>query len=491
MIPSVRVLAIVLIFLTACGSKQPGTTGAGVAAHATVFPAARWVPANPTYVISAHSFLDAQVAFTDFIDVLGTMLGRETSEAAQELTRVLGVDPMSAQAVAGIGVDLEGSLVVFSEDLNPTFVVHLDAPDAMAAFFERQREKGLRTQSVVIAGAEVFTAKVDGDLWISWAVDADWLWVHFALDKPDGTAWFENSKQKGGSAWVDGWTWARALAPQAEGVVGLVDLQRVIAAASKGVESRAACVRDLASVRRVGLNVETDGKQLGARLALDVGAVAPRIGATVMPPPPGWDAAATNAPIAAQMNVDLAAAAAWAQGCFGDVEGLNLAAQLEPYGVRTARAFLHALDPDDKEGTGAVAFDLSNATFFRGLLDEVPRRSMFESSKTFGIYKGKHISVPFVAKADYVLDDTIGIASMGDGLLAKIGTGAPAGPPPLVSLDLRPPGLSAGVWTWILTQLDAPEPERFAQRLLTWQNIHLGARLDGSSLVIEAAGNRR
>jgi hypothetical protein len=156
--------------------------------------------------------------------------------------------------------------------------------------------------------------------------------------------------------------------------------------------------------------------------------------------------------------------------------------------------FVRAVDIDDKEGVGAFSADLSNAGFLRAQLDQVPHRSMFESSRTFGAYKGKHISVPFVASADYVLEDNLAIAAMGDGVLAQIG--APSGrhdmtPPPVVSADVRPQGLSAGVWTFLFEQAGAPDPKRFAQRLMTWSDLHVGARLDHDRLVIEAAGTRR
>ena len=69
--------------------------------------------------------------------------------------------------------------------------------------------------------------------------------------------------------------------------------------------------------------------------------------------------------------------------------------------MRSVRAFLHSLDPDEKAGTGAVALDLAHAKFFRGQLDQIPGRGTFEKSRTFGIYKGKHVSIPFVGSGDY------------------------------------------------------------------------------------------
>src|SRR5204862_2285132 len=138
--------------------------------------------------------------------------GFELSEPAREFKQVLGVDVMSADAVAAIGVDLDGSLAMFSEDVNPTFVVHLKSAESMNGFLEGQRQRGLRTQSVISGGTEVFSAKISSDFYIAWAVEKEWLWVHFSIDHADDERWFEHSKAPGGAAWVDTWKWAQGLA---------------------------------------------------------------------------------------------------------------------------------------------------------------------------------------------------------------------------------------------------------------------------------------
>ncbi len=498
----VRALAIILVFVTACGSKKPGqgVAGGGGVAVATVFASAKFVPAQPTYVVSATSMRDAQNSLRDIADVVGMAGNFEVKDASALFTYVLGIDPLSPEAVAGIGVDLEGSMVVFSEDVNPTFVVHINAPDAITAYFEKQRERGLRTQSVVVAGTEVFTASISNKLAISWALEGEWLWVHFTIGKPDGTAWFEHSRAPSGTRWVDAWTWARGLAASAPPVVGFFDAKGLLAIAAKQSPKEMDCVNKLSAIERVGLTVEASGKHIGARLAFQLGAASDGIAAHLMPPPPGWAGARANAPMAADWNLDLRASAAFVQTCFVKqvadgssvrAENANLVAMLDQYGIRTGRAFVHTLDPDEKEGTGAVALDLSNARFMRAQLDQIPRRSMFESGRTFGAYKGKHISIPFIGSGDYVLEDHIAIATMGDGLLAKIGSGAAQGQPPVLAIDLRPPGLPVGVWAFLLAQVDAPNPERFAQRLMTWNDLHVGARLEQGNLLIEAAGTRR
>ncbi len=479
-------IALVLGVL-GCGDKAKGTSAP--AAVAAAFPAARFVPAQPTYVLSARTMREAQVAFTHVVDMLGMTAGFEVSEASLELKHVLGVDPLNAAAVAAIGIDLEGSMALFSEGLNPTFVVHLSSAEAMNGFLEGQRQKGLRTQSVIAAGTEIFTAKIASEVHISWAVEKEWLWVHFSLGGADGVEWFEHSKDPGGAGWADGWKWAQQLASKSAPVVGVMDLQAVFGKLGTLAKEAIACGRQFSSVQRVGLNFDIDAKQFAVELAFDLGAGADRIRSMLLQPPPGWAKASANAPIAAQWNADLPTVTAWLEVCTDD-EDIRVA--LAELGLRSVRGFVHKLDPGENEGTGAVSADLTGAGYFRGMLDQIPGRRMAESSRTFGQYKGKHISVPFVGKGDYVLTDALVIAAMGNGVLAAIGTGAaPSGPPPILGLEVRPQGLHADVWRFLLEQADMREPKRLVQRLLLWSELALSAQIDGPVLVIAAHGIRR
>jgi hypothetical protein len=454
-----------------------------------VFPAARFVPAQPTYVFSARSMRDAQAAFVHLLEMWGMMEGFEVSEAGRELGKILGVDPTDANAVAGIGVDLDASIAIFSEDISPTFVVHLKSPDSMTSFLEGQRQRGLRTQSVISGGTEVFSAKIESDLHIGWAVEGEWLWVHFAIGGAPGVEWFEHSKKPAGAGWVDGWKWAQGLSQNASALAGTMDINAVFAKIASKAQEAAACAKQFAAVKRVGLNVEIEGKFFGAKLAFDLGGDIERLRGTLLQPPPGWANASANAPIAAQWNADLPTATAWAEVCIDD-DDMRVAVQ--ELGIRSIRGFLHALDPGENEGVGAVAADLSSARFFAQLLDRIPGRSMAESSKTFGVYKGKHISVPFVGKGDYVLNDQVAIGAMGDGVMMKVGTGSPpTGSPAVAMLDVRPQGLPAHVWQFLFEQMDLEDPKRAVQRLMLWSELHLGAQIVDSALVIDAHGNRR
>src|SRR5262249_27907975 len=148
--------------------------------------------------------------------------GYDLRDAAAAVSGLLGVDALHADPTAAIGVDLQGSWAVFSEDLSPTLVVHLSAPDQMTAFLDHQRERGLVTQSVIVDGTEVFSASLIGGVKISWAIARDWMWVHFSLPgaRDDGARWFTASHAPHRAGWTDDWAWARAAAGTAAGLVG-------------------------------------------------------------------------------------------------------------------------------------------------------------------------------------------------------------------------------------------------------------------------------
>ena len=144
-----------------------------------------------------------------------------------------------------------------------------------------------------------------------------------------------------------------------------------------------------------------------------------------------------------------------------------------------------------RSATGAVALDVTRAAPFARMLDEIPGRSRFESDRAFGAYRGHRVSVPFVATFDYVLDDRVALAALGDGVLDRIAAGATPAPPPLLALDVRPPGLSPMAWQWLLAQARVPDRKRVVDRLMGLAEGHLAVTLDRDALVIEASGNRR
>ena len=470
--------------IAACGGHAGAPATPAPPAVAAAFPATRWVPATPTYLVAAHTVRDGQRALHDVLDDLGMATGFEVGEMSSELQQLLGVDPLSPEGLTGIGVDLGGGLAVFSEDVTPTFVVHLSAPEAFASFIEHERGRGMVTVSKVVDGIELESARLASGMNIAWGVDKDWLWVHFGPPGA-GAEWFAHSHKAAQAAWATAWGWAEKLAGKAN-VIGFARARELLAAiASRAVDGKA-CLDKLGVVDKVGLAFDVDGGKLGVRVSFDLGANAAEMQSHLLAPPPGWTSVAQGAAASAQWNLDLGAVAAWWQPCAAamDVDPNPL----EQYGVRAARAIVLSFDADANYPVGAVALDLSNNKLIAPYLDKATH---FASDKTFGPYRGHHVSIPFVGKFDYVYDDKLAIAATGDGVMDRIAAGTPAAAPPVFALSLAPAGMSKLAWTRLLAAAGAPSPERLFERLAAWQEVHVQVTIEGSSLVLEVAGNHR
>lgn len=482
MIRRMRNLLLLLGFI-ACGGRSGAPAAPGApAAVAAAFPATRWVPASPTYVVAAHTVRDGQRALHDLIDDVGMAGGFEPAEAGHELQQLVGVDPLSESALAGIGVDLGGGLAVFSEDVAPTFVVHLASPEAFASFVEGERQKGMATVSQLVDGVEVSSTRMALGARVAWAIDHDWLWVHLAAGD-DGTAWFQHSRTAAPATWASAWAWAERLAGTAK-VVGFAKARQLLAAIAARVDSGRACLKQLEVVDNVGLSFDVDGGKVGARLAFDLGPAARDLAAHLLPPPPGWQGVARTAPASVEWNLDLSAVTPWLAPCAQAFDGSTP----DTMGLRAARAFVLTLDPGDRSGTGAAAFDLADGSLFAPY---VAKATHFASDRTFGPYRGHHVSIPFIGKFDYVFDEHVAIGAMGEGVMDRIAAGAPAGTPAVFSLALAPGGMPKDTWTWLFEQVGAPAPERLVERLSSWQEAHVIASLDGTQLVVEVAGTHR
>ena len=476
------------LVIAGCGGHAGTAAGpGGGAGGAEPFAAARWVPANPTYLVAAATVRDGQRAFHDVLDDVGMIGGFTASEAEQELPAVLGVDPLSESALTNIGVDVGGGMAVFSEDVTPTFVVHMASPEAFGTFLDQQRQRGLTTVSQVVDGVELNTSKIGGGVAIGWALDRDWLWVHFG-EKGMGTEWFAHSHRAARAAWNGAWSWAKAHAGKAA-VVGFARAKDLVASAMGRVQGGIACVKQLDAIDRVGFAFDVDGSKVGARLTFDIGSAAPAFASHLMAPPPGWQGVAAKAPLQAQWNLDLGAVTGWLEPCVRvATSDPDPFAGVKQFGVRTARALVLSVDPGDKSGAGAVAMDLASGAFLQGYVDKA---SHFASDRTFGPYRGHHVSIPFVAKLDYVFDDKLAIAAMGDGVMERIAAGPAAGVPPMFSVSVVPEGMPKDAWVWLLDQIGAPSPAHLVERFEDWRELHATAVLDGSSVVVEVAGTHR
>jgi hypothetical protein len=477
------------------------------------FAAARWVPERPAYVLGSSSVAEAQRAARGAIDLLAAVTGRGADDAVRASAALFGVDALDPDPLAAIGVDVGGGWAIFGGDpaapgaLSPTLVVHLAAPARMAAFLDRLRAGGLVTRSVIADGAELVSAALPAGVTVSWAIEADWLWVHVAPSGPDdGARWFAASHGRHGADWTGGWAWAQRAAGAAASVVGLIDLRPGLRGAIARLPDALACAKLAAAIGRVSLSVEGDEHHVAARLAFDVGSTE-RLRARLLPPPSGWDPAARAAALAAQWNLDLAGARDDLAPCLavlGAPVGL-----VDETGVRAARAMLVGFDPRGVGSaygltamTGAIALDLTSPAYLERQLDEIPLRRAVERTRTFGPYRGHAIAIPFSVTVEYVLEPHLAIAALGDGLLARLVAPAAApGPVPIASLDVAPPAMSARAWEGLLDVVaelgwgsgaagNRASPQIVAH-LMGWRDAHLAVTAEGSDVVVAVSGDRR
>jgi hypothetical protein len=389
---------------------------------------------------------------------------------------------------------------MFSEGLDPTIVVQLASPDITRAFFDSVKsQNGVSTQSVIVDGIEVSTVKLFGHVRVSWAIDKTWLWTHFAfgVDHPSGGEddWFAKAHRAHTGTWAKSFGWAKdlraKLAAKATGLLGFFDTRALLAIARAHAPKNAiACLDHFQPIGIAGFAIDGDGHHAGGRLALDLGPAAASVAAAVLPPPPGFAAVASTAPIAIQWNLDVTAIAHFLAPCMASIGGDT--DFFTKFGVRAARIAVMTLDPAQHSGTGIVAADLGDASYARGLLDQIPHRSLLESDHTYGATAGHHISIPFLISLDYVLTDRLGLLAVGDGLMDKLAAPAPPSPPTVLSLDLIVPGFSEDTWRWLIRSVtDKSFANRATSLLQRWHDGHLRVTIDHDALVIEASGNRR
>lgn len=485
-----RVRTLALIALAACsapahtghGGSQPAVPAGDVDPH---YQASRWFPQQPTYALASVKVTDIQRTIKDVVASFGLLAGLTEGEVGSELSKLLGLDPLSTDALRSAGIDPDGGFSIFSNELDPTVAVHLTDPAAFAAFVEKQRAAGMVSQSVVVDGIEQFTFK-QKDAGLSWAVVDDWLLVHLLVPgaHDDNKSWLETSRHRGKASWLDAWQWINRVATKTASVIGVVNLQQLIALSTRGADA-VACTQLLAPIAYTGVSVDGDGKHVAGRIAFDLGDRAGRVFDAALWPPQGWDLASKGAPISLGWNLDIDAFATWASPCTRAL-GMGVLNHLTQ-GIRAGRAFAFKVDLDDKSGVGAMALD-GDMTVIKDQLDRIPMRGTLEKDRTWNGVKGHHLGIPFGPAVDYVLDDKRAVVAMGDGVMDKVwANDKPM--PRLAYLDLEPGGLPHDTWKKLFEL--AGLPRRALAMFEAWHDGHISVRLDGKALVFEASGNRR
>lgn len=475
-------ISTILALCVACsgGSTKPKAPEGAAGGYT----ATRWVPGNASFVLTARTVREAQQGVRNLVETVLPLTGLSVDELSRELGETLQVDPLSPDGLANIGIDLEGGVAVFSDNFNPTIVARLSSAPAFRAFIERQ--PNLKMQSVVDGGVEVFTANLRHDARISWAIADDWLWVHVKLPDAldDSATWFAASRKPSAPTWT-------AELSASTPVAGFLDLAKYVGDfTARHTESPRGrllltCLKSL-PVGRVSLALAGDAKQANARIAMEIG---PRINDIVAAKiPAGFAAAAAQAPLAVQLNVGARFVRDHHPACF---EYLRIGEVTGELGIDAGRGYLRTFDPDNKDGSGAVALDLAHPRYIEAQLGKIPLRSAFERSRTFEGMKGKALSIPTFPTIEYVLQPTAAFAGIGEGQLSTmIGNGAPVAGP-LFDITAQPPGLSIESWTALLELLDIDDAKPIATRLQNWRQLRVNLTIEGTRLVLAATGTRR
>jgi hypothetical protein len=489
---AVRSAVLATLMLAACGAPAGTTTPTGSANRAADgvpvvrgFDATRWIPNQPTFALAAHSIRDLQRSARSVVGTLGLPFNLDELAVSQMSNFVFGLDLLSPEAVEGIGIDPSGGVAVFSEGITPTFVVHLSSPPKFTAWMQHEMSGLGAPVATAVDGITVTSVGTPNT--VSWAIDpaTGWAWVHSSLqDASDPPTWFAHSHGGGGGGAPD---WDRVTAHGKPSVIAFTNTHALFGAAIKAMPGDiGTCIRQLDTLGNFDVGIDVDERSVAAHFSFDVGTGMAGLRASLLAPPPGWAQASANAPVALAWNVDLSALAAWLKPC---MRGDDHFAMLDSYGVRSGRAVILGYK-SETEFSGAVSLDLSNAKFLTDQLDQIPLRKHLESDRTFGVYKGHHLSIPALFAIDYVLQPTVAIIARGDGLLERVaGQGPPTPPSTVFGLDLLTTAMTDAQWHALgdLVHLDASE----IQHVLFWKTVHVGAHVDGNALVIDLSAERR
>ncbi len=493
-------LAIAAV-LAACGPAVPhgATTGGSEPGDITTqLPVTRWFPIQPTYGFVAPTLRDAQAAVTHLADLVGPVIGGTAAMVSAGMRAEFGVDPLDPNQLAGLGFDLDGNVAVFSDELAPTFAVHLSAPERLHAFIAKAIGAGMVASTAKVGDLVVSTYAMSFGTSISWVIDHDWLLVHVgagpatgawfaALHDPHSRDWQRRDRLIGGDTFYAG---SDATAT----VGGFVDVPRLLEIVTKEWPGAAACTKQLATFAHVevGSGMRNGAVGFSVSAALDPSVAAAAVAHSVLSPPPGWQSIAAEAPIALEWNLDLEAGLAWLAPCASALD-IELS-DLRRFQVRTLRAALETFS--DGKPTGVLSADLAGqkaiADMLAEELDRIPSflRSRLDHAKRFGTYSGHELSIPTEPTVDYVLTDTLAIFAIGDGLIDRVVATSPqVSRPVAASIVIQPRKLSPAAWQDMFAAMDVQLPQPVLALLQHWQRVSVTATLgnDGLKLQAEAA----
>jgi hypothetical protein len=495
-IPAVRRLVISFVLAVVAGLGCGPKPGGGGPTAAGGPPVLRWAPADVTYAFLIQHGDGAIAAARDVVEALSIVEdGIELAEVEDRLRSFLGVSPLSADDLRSAGVDVAAGALVYSQGFSPTVVFRLADPAVMQNRIEAQRDRAGESAAVgnqIRDGVEVYTALGDRHLHTHWAIDGEWMWVHFeAVDErePEG-GWFDASRAARGALGRDpDFQWARAEGEKVQPgapLIGLVRPARIAATiAALADDAEATACTGLVTWPRAVVTAGS-GTIAEGHIVVDTGPGASALARLPVSVPAGWAARGEPA-LSVEWNVDLRALAAVTAPC-GDLAE-ELTEVVGETGVRAGRGYLASFDADDFEGTGAAALDIVHRRMLDGMLDEIPGRRFLESKKKYGPIDGVRLDAKIFPAVDYAITADRAFAAMGDGRLAGLVGDGSSVPGPLAALELRPHALDEDTWTELLRQLGVRGDTR-AARLRRWKLATLSLTLTGDLLHLSARGER-
>jgi hypothetical protein len=489
-------LATILTLSVAC--HHGGAPGPRPAASPwlAAYPALRWVPADATYVITAHTVDDAVRVFHALHEVADIPLDTDVDKGEAEMRKEIGFSPLSSADLAGLGIDPHGGIAIFSQGLSPTFAVAVTDPAKVSATIARLHGGGGAIQTVPVDGVEVSNAIGDRDVHVQWAIVDGWLLVHVDLraEHAPEMAWFRAARAAGGAFAAGGAIEAAAKAaarlpapgPGTKGppLIGVIPVPKLVARLQPFLPP--ACAGVASQVGDVYVAAAADDKDASGMLAVHVPGTA--AADAVLASPAGWAAARKDAPIQVEWNADVDRLAGVARACGGG--GGDLAS----VPVRAGGLFLQALDLSGPSGRGAGWAVMRDPSMFDKMLHQIPGIGLASHHRQVGTTDVVDVSMPMVPKFSYAVAASTIIVAAGAGVIDQVvGAGPPTRGAVLGHLEIHPYGLSPDVWDTALEGAGIARRtarQRTLRRLQRWDVGQIDVVAEPGAIVVTGHGHR-